>query len=269
MAQSRYAKLRDRTYDILEKAASPEDTVSKAADVVLLVLIVSNIAAVTLETVDAIYTRFGAFFQVFDTFSVAVFSVEYVLRVWACTSDPRYSDGWRGRLRYARSATAIIDLLAVAPSYFPAFWLDARAIRTFRLFRLLRLMKVGRYTRSAQTLMHVMSMKKEELYTAIFAQLVLISVASSLMYYVEYRAQPEVFASVPHAMWWGVSTLTRVGYGDIYPITALGKLLGSCVSILGVAFIAMPVGIIGSGFVSALQGDTSDAKYCRHCGEEL
>ncbi len=117
--------------------------------------------------------------------------------------------------------------------------------------------------------MHVMTTKKEELYTAIFAQLVLISVASSLMYYVEYQAQPDVSASVPHAMWWGVSTLTRVGYGDIYPITALGKLLGSAVSILGVAFIAMPVGIIGSGFVTALQGDSSDSAYCRHCGKQL
>ena len=108
-----------------------------------------------------------------------------------------------------------------------------------------------------------------ELYTAIFAQLVLISVASSLMYFVEHPAQPEVFASVPHAMWWGVSTLTRVGYGDIYPITALGKVLGSFVSILGVAFIAMPVGIIGSGFVQALEGDGRDPRYCRHCGEKL
>ena len=168
-----------------------------------------------------------------------------LLRVWACTADPRYQGGLRGRLRYARSATAIIDLLAVAPSYFPTAFFDARAVRTFRLFRLLRLMKVGRYTRSAQTLMHVMTAKKEELYTAIFAQLVLISVASSLMYYVEYQAHPDIFASVPHAMWWGVSTLTRVGYGDIYPIMLLGKVLGSVVSITGVAFIAMPVGIIG------------------------
>jgi len=261
--------LRERTYDVLEKAASPDDTLSKVADYVLLILIVSNIAAVTLETIETLYDRFGLFFEAFDRFSVAVFSAEYVLRIWACTADPRYGGGIRGRPRYARSANAIIDLLAVAPSYFPATFLDARAVRTFRLFRLLRLMKVGRYTRSAQTLMHVMTAKKEELYTAIFAQLVLISVASSLMYYVEYQAQPDVFASVPHAMWWGVSTLTRVGYGDIYPITPLGKVLGSIVSITGVAFIAMPVGIIGSGFVSALHGESLEAKFCRHCGEKL
>jgi voltage-gated potassium channel len=200
MADSRYVLRRERTHDVLEKAASPDDIVSKVADIVLLVLIVGNLAAVTLETVESIDAQFGLFFEAFDRFSVAVFSVEYVLRVWACASDPRYSDGPRGRLRYARSATAIIDLLAVLPSYFPSTFFDARAIRTFRLFRLLRLMKVGRYTRSAQTLMHVMTTKKEELYTAVFAQLVLISVASSLMYYVEYQAQPNVFASVPHAM---------------------------------------------------------------------
>ena len=127
MADSRYVLLRERTHDVLEKAASPDDTVSKVADIVLLVLIVGNLVAVTLETVRSIYAQFGLFFEAFDRFSVAVFSVDYVLRVWACASDPRYSDGWRGRLRYARSATAIIDLLAVLPSYFPESPLTTRA----------------------------------------------------------------------------------------------------------------------------------------------
>jgi len=269
MASSRYQMLRERTYDVLEKAAHPDDTVSKVADIVLLVLIVSNIAAVTLETVHAIYARFGTFFEAFDQFSVAVFSIEYVLRIWACTSDPRYSDGWRGRLRYARSPTAIIDLLAVLPSYFPAVWLDARAIRTFRLFRLLRLMKVERYTRSAQTLMHVMTTKKEELYTAIFAQLVLISVASSLMYYVEHDAQPEAFSSIPAAMWWGMVTLTTVGYGDMFPITPLGKVLGIVIAVLGIGMFALPAGILSSGFVEAIQSGKGDRRYCPHCGKDI
>ncbi|MBT3266493.1 ion transporter [Candidatus Poribacteria bacterium] len=269
MASNRWVALRDRTHEVLEKAASPEDWLSKAADIALVTLIIGNLAAVSFETLESVYTQFAYVFEAFEKFSVAVFSAEYVLRVWAAASEPRYANGWRGRLRYMVSLTAIVDLVAVLPTYFPAAIVDLRTVRTLRLFRLLRLMKVGRYSRSAQTLMYVMTTKKEELYTAIFAQLVLISVASSLMYFVEHPAQPEVFASVPHAMWWGVSTLTRVGYGDIYPITALGKVLGSFVSILGVAFIAMPVGIIGSGFVQALEGDGRDPRYCRHCGEKL
>jgi len=148
----------------------------------------------------------------------------------------------------------LIDLLAILPFYLPMIIpLDLRFIRAIRLLRLFRIFKIGRYSKSLNVLKDVIRNKKEELVLIIFVVLIMLVIFSSLMYFVERDVQPEAFASIPHAMWWAIITLTTVGYGDVYPITVLGKILGAMIAFLGIGMFALPAGILGSGLIEAIQ----------------
>ena len=220
-------------------------------------LIVINIIAVIIESVHEIYLAWQPFFDGFELFSVIVFSIEYVLRLWVCTVDPRYARPFLGRFLFALTPLAIVDLVAVLPFYLPMIiGADLRFVRILRLFRMLRILKLGRYSRSLQTLVNVLRSKRGELAITVFAIFVLLILASCLMFYAENEAQPEVFPNIPAAMWWGVITLTTVGYGDIYPITVLGKLIASAMAILGIGLFALPAGILGAGFVEEMNRHT-------------
>jgi voltage-gated potassium channel len=167
----------------------------------------------------------------------------------------------------------IIDLIAILPFYLPLLLpFDLRVIRAFRLFRLLRVLKLSRYSESMRVLGNVILSKKEELFICIFTGLVLLIVSSSVMYFIESEAQPEKFSNIPEAMWWGVATLTTVGYGDIYPVTPLGRIIGAMVSILGIGMFALPAGILASGFAEEIrrthERDERDI-VCPHCGMEI
>ena len=149
---------------------------------------------------------------------------------------------------------AIIDLLAILPFYLPMIIpLDLRFIRAVRLFRLFRLFKMGRYSKAVFILKKVLKEKKEELVLIIFVIFLLLIIFSSLMYFIEKEAQPEAFSNIPEAMWWGIITLTTVGYGDVYPITPLGKILGALIAFLGIGMFALPAGILGSGLVEIVR----------------
>ena len=128
---------------------------------------------------------------------------------------------------------------------------------------------MGRYTKSLSIIQNVLKSKKEELGITLFSGAMLLIVASSLLYFIEHDAQPDTFGSIPNAMWWGVVTLTTVGYGDVYPITALGKIVGAFISILGIGLFALPAGIISSGFASELQTKPQEIQVCPHCGKEI
>ena len=172
------------------------------------------------------------------------------------------------------SPMAMVDFLAILPFYLGIFIdassVDARFIRGIRLFRLFRLFKIGRYSQSISQLVGVFARKKEELAITFFAVVMLLILASSVIYLVEHKAQPEQFSSIPAAMWWGVATLTTVGYGDIYPITGLGKFCGAVIALLGVGIVALPAGIIASGFNEAIQEKAARQRYrCPCCDEEL
>lgn len=260
--------LRQRCFEILE-VASAGDPASRLFDLAMITLIIANVLAVILGTVGSIQARYGTFLYAFEVFSVAVFTVEYLLRVWSCSVDPRYAHGLRGRLRFAARPLLVIDLLAILPFYLAFLAVDLRVLRAFRLFRLVRIAKLARYSRSLQALGRVMWLKKEELVLTVFALFVLLIVASTLVYYAEREAQPEVFSSVPAAMWWGVATLTTVGYGDVYPVTWLGKAMAAVVAVLGIGMFALPAGILGSGFMEALQERAEAPRRCPHCGEPL
>lgn len=261
-------KIKSRIFEILEKA-SPGDLPAKIFNIFIISLIILNVFAVILETVKSL-SPYAVVFRTFEIFSVVIFTIEYLLRLWSCTTDSSFKGKIRGRFKFAVTPLALVDLIAVLPFYLPIiFPLDLRFIRVIRLLRLFRIFKLGRYSDSLKTFGSVLRRKKEELFITVFIVAILLVVASSLMYYVECDAQPKAFSSIPAAMWWGVATLTTVGYGDIYPVTSMGKFIGAIIALLGIGMFALPAGILGSGFIEEIQKKQKEIKKCPHCGKEI
>lgn len=262
-----YKQIRKRVWQIVE-VAEKGDTTSRAFDIFILTLIFLNVIAVIVETIKPVQILYGDFLNAFEVFSVIIFTIEYVARIWSCTE--KYSSSKLSRIRYMFTPMAIIDLLAILPFYI-SLEMDLRAIRILRLFRIFRVAKVGRYYSSLQLIKDVVKKKKEELVLSLVIMLFLLIVSSSVIYYVENSAQPEVFSSIPSAMWWAIVTLSTVGYGEIYPITVLGKFVAAIIAILGIGMFALPTGILGAGFVEELQLKKSgqDKKKCPHCGKDI
>ena len=250
--------LQQRTYEVMERAEQGDST-SRAFDLFIVTLIGLNVAMVILETVPAIYALLGPFFQVFETFSVVIFTVEYILRLWACTADPDYESPITGRLKFSLSGFALVDLLAIAPFYLQLFLnLDPTLVGAVRLFRLFRLFKMGRYIRSIRLLGVVIRQKRSEMYLVATVLVIVLVMISSLMYYVEHDAQPDAFSSIPAAMWWGMVTLTTIGYGDVFPVTPLGRFFGILIAMLGIGMFALPAGILSSGFIDAIASEKGE-----------
>lgn len=275
MPAKREHELRRRVWDLLEVVE--DDATGKITwdwvDVTLLALIILNVLAVILETVSSLQAQFGRFFLAFEIFSIAVFSLEYVVRLWACTADPHYRSPVAGRLRYARSFFGAIDLLAILPFYLalmlPVGLVDLRILRVLRLMRFARVLKIGRYSQALDRLNRVYAARRADLGVVFVAVLVLVVLVSSLMYHVEHDAQPEQFSSIPAAMWWGISTLTTVGYGDVAPTTPLGKMLGGLVQLLGIALFALPAAVLAAGYEEDLQRRRGERGVCHACGRPL
>lgn len=165
---------------------------------------------------------------------------------------------------------ALIDLAAILPFYLPmVFSIDLRFLRMLRLFRIMRVFKLNRYNSAMETIGNVFKNEKEKLFHTIFIMVILIVFASSLMYYVENPAQPDKFPNIVASIWWAVATLTTVGYGDVYPITALGKFLSGIIAIFGIGIVALPTGIISSGFMSEVESKEKRLHICPHCGKKL
>lgn len=247
-------------------AAGAGGRLGRFVDIAIMTLIVLNVAAVTLATVPSLYSQYRQFFVTFELVSVAVFTVEYLARVAFCTTRPEYDHPITGRIKFMLSPYLVIDLLAILPFYVGVFFLDLRFLRALRLFRFFRLFKLTKYSNSIRKFGVVVRKQKEDLVVALSMTSILLLVSSSLMYYVEHDAQPEKFSSIPATLWWGVATLTTVGYGDIYPITPLGKFLGAVIATLGVGLFALPASILASGFIEEAG---KNIEHCPHCGESL
>ena len=245
-------EVRKQIFDLLD-AGERDNFAGRAVNTFLILLILGNVLAVIFESVASLRAQYAGAFQIFEMLSVAIFSVEYGLRLWSCVEDVthRYPATMRGRLRYALSPMAVIDFLAIAPFY--VSMLFAVDLRFLRVFRLLRLLKITRYSPAIETLGRVLYNERRALVSALMFMLILLVFASSLMHMIERQAQPVAFGSIPEAMWWAVVTLTTVGYGDVAPITPLGKLLGGVVTLLGVGAFALPAGILASGFAQEIQ----------------
>lgn len=205
-----------------------------------------------LSTVKSIDAAYGTYLQQFEQVCLIIFTIEYLLRLWCCVESPKYNGSVRGRLRYASSLSGIVDLVAILPFYVSLVNSELIFLRSFRLLRLLRLFKLARYSQALQSLKKVVFDAKEQLLSTLFIVFLMLIWSSSLMYFIEHKAQPEVFSSIPMTMWWGVATLTTVGYGDVYPITPLGRILGAIVAVLGIGMFALPAGIIGSGLLKEI-----------------
>jgi len=261
--------MKKRVYEILE-VAFPGDKPSRIFDIFIISLIFLNVLAVILETIENLSLHFSQLFKIFEIFSVIVFTIEYLFRVWSSTENPNYKKPLLGRLRFIITPLALVDLFAVLPFYLPMILpFDLRFIRAIRLIRLFRLLKMGRYSESIRLFAKVLKAKKEEIFITLFVIFILLTISSSLLYYFEHDAQPEVFSNIPNAMWWGIATLTTVGYGDIYPITSLGKFFGAIISLLGIGMFALPAGIFSAGFVEEIRKRKEPVNTCPHCGEKL
>lgn len=216
------------------------------------VLIILNVIAVAAETVEPLSQRYGVYFTAFEIFSVAVFTIEYAIRLWVCTESPLWQQlsPLKARLRYARTSFAIIDLLAIVPFYL-AFVVPAD-LRFLRIFRLIRLLKLARYSPALTTIARVLRAERRAIFAALIVMMGLLLLAASLAYLAERHAQPEHFGNIPQAIWWAVATLTTVGYGDVVPVTTLGRIFGSVFMIFGLGLFALPIGIIATGFAQEI-----------------
>lgn len=244
--------LRNKIFLFLE-ISTPEDRASYWFDMFMVVLILSNVAAIILETVDVISEAAGSFFYLFELFSVIIFTTEYIFRVWASVEDPsgRYSSPFLGRLRYILSPMAIIDLIAFLPFYLSTFF--GVDLRILRLFRLLRLVKLTRYSPALNAVGATMVAQHRALTAAFLVMIMALLFSSSIMFVFENEVQPEKFSSIPTAMWWGMATLTTVGYGDVAPVTPMGQLFGIITMIIGIGMFALPTGIIATGFANEME----------------
>jgi voltage-gated potassium channel len=260
-------RLRKRVYEILA-IAQPDDTLSKAFDIFIVALIALNVVALILDSVSEIHAAMPHVFKIFEYISVFIFSIEYILRIWTCVENPIYTSPIKGRLRFSITPLAIIDLLAILPFYLPFTGLDLRFLRILRMMRIMRVAKLGRYSQSLQTLNRVITSKKEQLICILFILFLLLIISSSLLYYTENEVQPDKFSSIPASMWWAITTLTTVGYGDMCPVTGLGKFLASIIAVLGIGMFALPTGVIGAGFMEEISKNQKTIT-CPHCGKEI
>jgi voltage-gated potassium channel len=261
------SRLKLRVHNLLSGRES--DLPSRVVAVGLATLIILNVAAASLQTVELLHLRWGRWFDAFETLSMCVFTIEYITRIWACTASAGLLSPVLGRVRYALTFLMLIDLLAIAPFFVTSILpVDLRMLRLVRLVRLMRVIKVARYSESLQLLGRVFVARRNELFVTLIALGILLVVASTLMYHVEHDAQPNTFSSIPATMWWSVETLTTIGYGDMLPVTVPGKILNSIIAILGIGLFALPAGILGSGFVEELQRRKGPGS-CPHCGGTL
>lgn len=229
---------------------------SKIFDIFIVALIVISIIITIADTFDDLPLAEKTISSALDTVITIVFTVEFVLRIW--TADLLYPDcsPTKARLKYLLSLSAIIDLLAILPFYLPfVFPMDLKFLRMFKLFRLIRVFKISRYSDAFSSIGKVIRSKAHQLISSIAVVLTLMLIASLVMYGFEHEAQPEVFENAFSGMWWAMATLTTVGYGDIYPVTEIGRLVGAVIALLGIGIVAVPTGIISAGFVEQIEGE--------------
>lgn len=246
---SQYQVLQANVLRILEPARLGDRT-SKIWDLSLFGLVVLNLIAVALESVPTLQLNYGSWFYSFEIFSVIVFTVEYVARVWSAPAKRDHENGETGlkaRIRYIFSFYGLIDLVAILPFYIQAFFpgLDLRVLRALRL---LRILKLNHYNSALDDLFGAIVEEKKSFLTTLYIFSVAFVLSSSLIYYAEHKVQPEDFRSIPDAMYWSIITLTTVGYGDVSPITVFGKSIAAITAIFGVVVVALLTGIVANSF---------------------
>ena len=247
--KKRLDKYRKQTAEIID-VRTGSDWVSHLYDFVYIFLIIANLTVSVLLTYDRIRAQYEPVLLLIERITVTTFLVDYLLRLWAAKYlYPEFSE-LRAVRKYVLSFTGIVDLLSFLPYFLPVFFPSgAVAFRMLRIMRVFRLFRINAYYDSFKLITEVLSSKKQQLFSSVFTILILMLASSLCMYSLEHEAQPEVFSNAFSGIWWAASTLLTVGYGDIYPITTLGKMFGIFITFLGVGMVAIPTGIISAGFV--------------------
>ena len=255
-----YQAFKKRVFEIISKAEDG-DLASSIFDWSIMVLIALSILSIILESFASIYQKWHSVFQVFEIITVVVFTAEYILRIW--TADLLYPESKHSRMKYIFSIIAIIDLLAILPFYVPFISADLRFLRMmrlFRLFRLLRVFKLGRYFEALQIIVKVIKTSGPQLIMSVAICFFVMLFSAIIMYTVENPVQPEQFPNVISSLWWAICTLTTVGYGDVYPITHIGRFFASVISLVGIGIIAIPTGIIAAGFNQVISREKEESE---------
>jgi len=268
-----YQKTKHKVHILLHPELG-ESKADKFINIFIITLIILNVIAVMIETIDPIHVRYEKYFNWFDAISVYIFTTEYVLRVWSCTHDPRYKGSIKGRLKYIFTFGALIDLVAFLPYYLQAIvGFDLRILRLLRLMRFFRLFRLTAYTRSAKLIFNVFKTRVNDLVLSFVLIIFLIIIASSALYFTEHlypSKEESQFKSIPATLWWAVVTLTTTGYGDMVPSTVLGRVIAGIIMLCGVAIFALPAGIIVAGFLDELKFIRKYKGHdCPHCGKPL
>ena len=280
-----YRQIKEKTADMLQK----DDGDSKASLIVdwaIMVMIFLSVLAIILESFKDLSDRYYGAFRAFEAFTVLFFTVEYILRIW--TADVKYPDSRFPRLKYLFSFMAFMDLLAILPWYLPFISADLRFLRFVRMTRLLRLtrvVKLGRYLSALQSIKRVIRLSASRLVAAVILCLTVMLLSAIIIYTVESPVQPEQFPNVLSSLWWAVMTLTTVGYGDVYPVTSVGRFFAGVISLVGIGIIAITTGIIAAGFTTVMPKEEKEEieeiekevegeeefklSYCPYCGKKL
>jgi voltage-gated potassium channel len=238
-------------------------------DYFIMTLILLSVVSIILETIPDINSSFGNILIGFNAFSIIIFTIEYLLRIYVSDLTYPSSNRLKSAFKFIFSGYGIIDLLAILPFYLPFFIkIDLRFIRVIRLIRFFRVLKINRYNKSLSLIAAVIREKKTELAITGFVALLIILLASFAIYHVEGHVQPDKFPNVIASLWWAIATLTTVGYGDVYPVTAIGKVISGVIAVLGIGLVALPTGIIGAGFMEQVDKQKKKKK-CPHCGKDI
>ncbi len=243
---------RRRVFRELDVRARPSGLSSTNRSLALLIIVAVTVAV--LETESSIALQFVIAFSATELALGAVFLIEYVLRFWiAAEGVAPQEKAWRARLRFVLSPAGLADAIAIIASFASFGGSSALVLRLIRLGRMFRLAKLGRMSRALDHMVEAIGSRRDELVLSLVAGLVLLLFAATALYLAEGAIQPDKFGSIPRALWWAVATMTTIGYGDVYPITPLGKLLASLVALISIGLVAMPTGILAAAFSDAMQ----------------
>ncbi|MEQ8346012.1 MAG: ion transporter [Sneathiellaceae bacterium] len=251
-ARAGIAGLRRRSHLQLSPLARTKNGLSLANKCICLIIVLSSVLAI-LETEPTFVRGWESGIYGLELAFTAIFVLEYAARVWTAVEDPAYRHPLWGRLRYVLTVPAIVDLLAILPVLLLAGASDAILLRLFRLFRILRLARLGRFSMACNHVLEAIRSRRHELLLSLLVAVIALVVSSTLLFLAEGAVQPATFGSIPRAMWWSIATLTTVGYGDVYPVTVLGKVLAAFTAVMGIGLIAMPTGILAAAMSDAFQ----------------
>jgi voltage-gated potassium channel len=263
--------MKQRIYHLVEKG-SHGSKINLLFDYFIIVLIIFNVLAIALDTLTGLSEQLRNTLRIFEIVSIGIFTAEFILRLYVSDITHPAKSKFASAMRFMISPFGIIDLLAILPFYIPfIIKVDLRFLRILRLIRFFRVLKISRYNSTLKLIRDVLKEKRAEIGMTFFIAGLLLLVSGFLMYSVENPVQPDKFPNIFASLWWAVATLTTVGYGDIYPITTLGKIISGVVAVLGLGLIALPTGIISAGFIEKINQSKNETKsyICPHCGKKV